>query len=425
MIIPPTPFHLDATMSPELQQEQQDTQRKRSLASAIMQMGMGQTQMPAGARLPILDPVSKIMQALVGAKMGANADVESKGLAAKSNSQVAEAVAGYKDRIAGQAAPPRPPDLPESDVQMNQGRPPEDAQKVVGEAMVSQHPLVRHWADKKEAELAREKLAAEAAAARTADKREAMANRTQDKEDSDQRAADLRRDMQASQQRASADAATAAREGRSEAALALATNNRALAMERIAEKRQADLDKVKDKTDEGKSRVSINLGALGDYYNELDKMHAMVDPSNTNRANLSARIRASGVGQFLGAAVGTQEQTIRDNINQMRPLLINDIRQASAMGARGLDSNIELNFYLQAATDPKRSIQSNRAALKVLEDSYGNSSKVSGVSDEHIRQIRAEYTAARAKAPTEARALPPGLKAPIPTTNKVTREVDW
>ena len=60
------------------------------------------------------------------------------------------------------------------------------------------------------------------------------------------------------------------------------------------------------------------------------------------------------------------------------PLLINEIRQASKMGARGLDSVKELEFYLQAATDEKQDLQSNLDAIKILDMAYGLGGGITG-----------------------------------------------
>lgn len=118
-------------------------------------------------------------------------------------------------------------------------------------------------------------------------------------------------------------------------------------------------------------RVSGNLEQLSNYYDKLDRSGAAIDTEDSALSNLSASIRASAPGQMLGRTFGTEEQSIRNEINQMRPILLQEIRQASQMGARGLDSNRELDFYLQAATDPSRDIQSNKTALAVLEQAYG------------------------------------------------------
>jgi hypothetical protein len=41
------------------------------------------------------------------------------------------------------------------------------------------------------------------------------------------------------------------------------------------------------------------------------------------------------------------------------------------MSTKAMDSNAELKFYLQAATDPKNDLKSNLNALAVLDETYG------------------------------------------------------
>lgn len=123
--------------------------------------------------------------------------------------------------------------------------------------------------------------------------------------------------------------------------------------------------------DDARNRVNENLNKLKDLYGELNIRGGIVDPSKGGIKNIGARAASSEFGQTIGGFFGTEEQSIRNQINQIRPLLIQDIRQATKMGARGLDSEKELEFYLQAATDPSRDIKSNLNALGVLDDAYG------------------------------------------------------
>jgi hypothetical protein len=193
---------------------------------------------------------------------------------------------------------------------------------------------------------------------------------------------------------------------------------RELAQQRIDAADRARQDKVdlaQGKTDEAKRRVSANLEALNEYYDELTKLGASIDVSKGGAANISSRIRASGAGQMLGGAFGTEEQSYRNKINQMRPLLLQEIRQATQMGARGLDSNKELEFYLQAATDPARDIQSNKAAIAVLEEAYGLGSRVRAPEDSKQR-LRSEFKGSekqgvrRIATDAEYNALPSGTE---------------
>lgn len=125
------------------------------------------------------------------------------------------------------------------------------------------------------------------------------------------------------------------------------------------------------KTTDAKSRVAGNLTSLRDLYDSLDKMGAIPSTGKGTFENVIARVASSGMGQAAAAAIGSEAQSIRNQINQMRPLLINDIRQAAQMGSKGMDSEKELAFYLQAATDPARDVQANRKALNVLSAAFG------------------------------------------------------
>lgn len=118
-------------------------------------------------------------------------------------------------------------------------------------------------------------------------------------------------------------------------------------------------------------RVSELLGNLQANYETLRKSGATVDAKQNWMQNLRARAESSGLGQFVGGALGTADQEIRDKIQMAKPLLINEIRAATGMSAKAMDSNAELQFYLQAATDPTRNIEANLQAIKYLDSAYG------------------------------------------------------
>jgi hypothetical protein len=184
----------------------------------------------------------------------------------------------------------------------------------------------------------------------------------------------------------------------------------------------------KEKTASAKSRVSGNLGTLADHYRKLDKLSAAVNVEKSTIDNVLASLRASDFGQALGRFAGTDEQSVRNMINSMRPTLVNDIRQASEMGAKGMDSEKELEFFLQAATDPKRDLQSNMAALKVLDNAYGlgdldisiDQSVTDGLNQEF--KNLSQPTPARPQTEADYNALPSGAMFIDPDDGKVYRK---
>lgn len=122
---------------------------------------------------------------------------------------------------------------------------------------------------------------------------------------------------------------------------------------------------------EGKAALSENLEGMVQTYLKLDDLGGIVNPDKGAIANLRARTDASGLGQTVGGALGSETQSIRERINNIQPLLIQSIRQATGLSARAMDSNRELQFYLQAATDATKDIYSNLAAIDVLDRTYG------------------------------------------------------
>ena len=135
------------------------------------------------------------------------------------------------------------------------------------------------------------------------------------------------------------------------------------------------------KRDNAKKGVSGKLVPLTRHYMDLLEMNAIVDTESDSLNNMINAMRSSKMGQMSGKVFGTEAQSIRNKIKAIQPLLMNDIRQASEMGSRGMDSEKELEFYLKAATDPSMDFQSNMAAIAVLDSTYGDGTVAQELTD--------------------------------------------
>jgi hypothetical protein len=124
-------------------------------------------------------------------------------------------------------------------------------------------------------------------------------------------------------------------------------------------------------TDSGKELLTSQVISLRDTYDALSEKGGIVDTKAPWYKNLGAWVSSTGPGQTVGKALGTDTQSLRNTIAQSRPLLLNAIKQATGMTAKQMDSNVELQMYLRAATDPTADIQSNRKALQKLNDLFG------------------------------------------------------
>jgi hypothetical protein len=129
--------------------------------------------------------------------------------------------------------------------------------------------------------------------------------------------------------------------------------------------------KKAETVDIGRETVSGLTTQLRDYYDQLEKAGGISDPDKGLASNIGAGIASSGVGQTAGRLFGTQNQSLRNSIAQQRPLLLMGIKNATGMTAKQMDSNAELKLWLSVATDPTLDIKSNRHALDMIENLYG------------------------------------------------------
>ncbi len=141
----------------------------------------------------------------------------------------------------------------------------------------------------------------------------------------------------------------------------------------LEKQKQEGKGEISDKTqqDQSKKLVTNVLVDVKDLFRDLQAVGAAVDVKQGSIKNVINFIASSAVGQFTARAFGTEAQSIRNQLNQKEPILLNAIRQATKQGARGLDSDRELDFYLQAIADEGRDIDSQLAALIVLDEAYG------------------------------------------------------
>ena len=137
--------------------------------------------------------------------------------------------------------------------------------------------------------------------------------------------------------------------------------------------RKSDTIVLKDEEKtRGKQTVDNLVSTLRSSFDELSKGGGIVDPSKGTLDNIQAGVASSGVGQFAGRMAGTKNQSARNNIAMARPLLLQAIMQATGMSAKQMDSNVELQMYLSAATDPSLDIQANKFALDRLQTLFGS-----------------------------------------------------
>lgn len=162
----------------------------------------------------------------------------------------------------------------------------------------------------------------------------------------------------------------------------------------------------------GKETVSKVLEELKGAFGQLSQKGAAIDTTQGTLSNIQNRIAASAPGQMVTGAIGTEEQSIRNTIAMTRPLLIQAIRQATGMSAKAMDSNAELQFYLQAATDPTKDLQANMKAIEALDRAFGLGLGVGG--REQAQPAQNPGMAVPVTSEADAMRLPPGTRFKLP-----------
>lgn len=103
-------------------------------------------------------------------------------------------------------------------------------------------------------------------------------------------------------------------------------------------------------------------------YNELDRLNAI--PSSKTRTpaeNIGIyATETSGAAQLAGKIRATPAQSLRNQIQSARLRLLQGIKAATNMSAQELNSNVELQQWLDAVTNPANDVESNREILKSI-----------------------------------------------------------
>ena len=127
-------------------------------------------------------------------------------------------------------------------------------------------------------------------------------------------------------------------------------------------------------TERGRNNVSNTVSTLRDLYAELRERGGAVESGAGVMgagSNIGNYIAGTAVGRPFGRALGTKEQATRDKIINVRRMLVTQIADAAGLSAQEMNSNVELQGLLDAATDPTQSIEAVEETLNEIERLYG------------------------------------------------------
>jgi hypothetical protein len=122
--------------------------------------------------------------------------------------------------------------------------------------------------------------------------------------------------------------------------------------------------------DKGRTNVDSILADMNKNYTNLQTMKAITSTQQGPLENIAAFSGATL--PIIGRALGTEAQTERDAITQKRFTLVQAIKKSTGMSAQEMNSNVELQNLLDAATSPSFSIESNIQAMENISRLYGS-----------------------------------------------------
>jgi hypothetical protein len=122
--------------------------------------------------------------------------------------------------------------------------------------------------------------------------------------------------------------------------------------------------------EQGRTNVDSILADMNKNYTNLQTMKAIPSTQQGPLENIAAFSGATL--PIIGRALGTEAQTERDAITQKRFTLVQAIKKSTGMSAQEMNSNVELQNLLDAATSPSFSIESNIQAMENISRLYGS-----------------------------------------------------
>lgn len=125
-----------------------------------------------------------------------------------------------------------------------------------------------------------------------------------------------------------------------------------------------------EKLAEGQAALGDTLSTAKTLINDLAKMGGITSTSKGPLANLITSAQTGTIGQAVGRAVGTEAQAKRDELKSIRLQLLNAVKEATGMSAQQLNSNVELQTYLNSLGSEGMTKEANEAILENLSRRY-------------------------------------------------------
>lgn len=142
---------------------------------------------------------------------------------------------------------------------------------------------------------------------------------------------------------------------------------------------QAEKDKKQAAAKEGIDNV------LDEVQNALEGLRGLGEIRETGAGvfrNIKASALSSEAGQkYIGKPFATAGQAYRDRIGTIKPLFTAQLVQATGMGSKSLDSNKELQLFLNTINDPSVDYYVATSQLELIRKIFGSGAQIKTQQD--------------------------------------------
>ena len=128
--------------------------------------------------------------------------------------------------------------------------------------------------------------------------------------------------------------------------------------------------KREEKEAQGKELLRSELENLRTDFDLLYKKGAIPSSAGGTLSNVGAWARGTTVGQLGGRMIASEEQDARNRIQSARLRLLNAIKNATGMSGQQLNSNVELQTWLDSMTSLTGSYESNMGIIDAIENAF-------------------------------------------------------
>lgn len=126
----------------------------------------------------------------------------------------------------------------------------------------------------------------------------------------------------------------------------------------------------KQQLEEGQANLQETVTTVRNTITKLAEAGAIPSTKSSPISNLFTSTQNTGVGQYLGQTFGTENQANRDVLSSLQLQMLNAVKSATGMSSTQLNSNMELQTWLNSLGNTKSTAEARLKIIDNIENAY-------------------------------------------------------